>query len=383
VDGDLVILSHWTVKLPFVAKEGDPKRVGYVKDGLWPWLKEDMTLVSLNGMEIPSVLALPAALRMTFEPDDRKHLIVKIGVGRDANGELIEEAMVLPISQDTVLANGLMFQTNAKRDTWETIFKRVPMEMIDDFYPGDRLVSYVPTGEVFDTRVAMRDIFQRERRRGVSDFEIEIDRAGQRFTRTIKLKPVKPVDKPAIENAVLMSSWSVRMPFQGDQADPTAVGDINESMWAWARPGVKLLSVNGVKLDRISALPSLLRQSIAPEDQMQMYVKVEIDDAESGTTTEELLVLPIIQDTVLRNGMRFETDCKDSIWATRLISYPDTLQSDLRPGDKLIGYAPTNEMFDARTSLADVLQRERRKGMAEFEVMIERNGEKMTKVITL
>lgn len=61
------------------------------------------------------------------------------------------------------------------------------MELIKDFCPGDRLIRYVPTGEVFDGRTSMRDVFQRERRPDRAAFLGELERAGRLYQSTIQL----------------------------------------------------------------------------------------------------------------------------------------------------------------------------------------------------
>mgnify|MGYP001794710534 CR=1 FL=1 len=183
----VVLLSHWAIQLPFEASEKNPKTVGRVVDDAWPWVKKGMRLYAVNGIRVPSVPALPAVLRMTSEPGEDTHLDVKIGVGKDGDFYLIEEQLILFITQYTVLKNGMRFRSRHEDGARESILIRVPMELIKDFCPGDRRIRYVPTGEVFDGRTSMRDVFQRERRPDRAAFLGELERAGRLYQSTIQV----------------------------------------------------------------------------------------------------------------------------------------------------------------------------------------------------
>lgn len=390
--GGVILLSHWTVEMPFEASKVKPKRVGRVTDTMWPWLKEDMRLLSVNGMKIPHVAAIPAALRMSTEPEEKTHLYVKIGIGKDENGKLIEEMMLLPVTQDSVLGNGMMFETKYEGSAWVTRLKKVPLEFSDAFFPGDRLISYSPTGELINSRTSLRDIFQRERRAGKVTFPVKLERAGNVFESTINMVDPEATEAPAqtplakaaagtSEDFVVTSDWSVRLPFAPSITDPSIIGDVKDEMWPWVKSGLKVRSINGVDVADINALPAALRTVADPEDKMHLLVKVAVDTVDGNAPFDEMMVLPITQNTVLANGMHFETICINEVWTTTLVKLPQGDTSGLKVGDRVVSYTPTGETFDTRQSLPKLLKREGAKGMSAFEIVITRDGEEQKKTI--
>ena len=64
------------------------------------------------------------------------------------------------------------------------------------------------------------------------------------------------------------------------------------------------------------------------------------------------LALPITQDTVLANGMRFETQFNGHHWDTTLVQLPKGVDTDLELGDHVIGYGD-GTAFNSRTSFRD------------------------------
>ena len=101
-----------------------------------------------------------------------------------------------------------------------------------------------------------------------------------------------------------------------------------------------------------------------------------MEQAGSGALKKQRMSLPIVQDTVLANGMRFETKYAVHSWETFLVSKPESADTDLEVGDRILAYgngAPIN----ARTSIKDIIEAYRRKGMHDYEVVVLRDGELM------
>lgn len=376
----IVVLSHWTVRLPFEPSETDPLTIGKVTEPMWGWMREGQRLISVNGMEVGHLNAVRAVLRISTKLTEQTQLPVKLGVGKNASGELIEELVIVPIVQDTVLKNGMRFETVFDGSRWVSTLTMIPTTADTDLQVGDKLVSM---GDAqFDKRDSAQMLFQSERRKGMMDYLVNYSRNGDIRTGRISLDPVSRAPAaPQLAEAdndmskvEIMSHWSVRLPFEPTQAAPKTIGRVvaNSSI----QSGDQVMSINGMEVPHLNAIPAMLRLSTEPDEMTVINVDVEIMKAGTETYTHRNLSLPITQDTVLANGLRFETIYTGERWATTLVSMPSTVNTDLLPGDKILGHGD-GKPFNMRTSLKDTIRDERRKGKSDFSVIVARSGKLM------
>ncbi|MGD1883156.1 MAG: hypothetical protein ACFB11_12655 [Paracoccaceae bacterium] len=79
--------------------------------------------------------------------------------------------------------------------------------------------------------------------------------------------------------------------------------------------------------------------------------------------------------------MQFVTICVEGVWKTFLVTTPEDRTGGVEPGDQILSYFSTGEMFDTRMKLTRVLRLEKDKGGAFFDVVINRDGRQLMRKI--
>ncbi|MFK7875852.1 MAG: hypothetical protein AB8B71_08720 [Paracoccaceae bacterium] len=373
-DPNIVVMSHWSVKLPFALDKNDPLTVGDVLDPMWPWITPGQRITSVNGIEIGNLNAVRAVLRMSTEMSDQTQIIARFGT--ETNGEVVDEIAVLPVVQDTVLKNGMHFETLFDGRIWVSTLVALPQGVVTDLQVGDQLVSY--GDQVFDARQSVRNILQKERRKGNMSYDVVFTRNGQELSGMIELMNDAPASQERIAerdtaNIVVLTQWNVKMPME---ADPLAPSRVARTQDAAIVAGDQIVSVNGIEIGNINAVSPVLRLSTDIEEETGMVVDLGVQRAGSDEVTQTRMSLPIVQDTVLGNGMRFETTFATHSWETYLVSLPEDADTDLKVGDRILAYG--NGMpVNMRTSIKDIIEADRRKGMQDYEVVVLRDGDFM------
>ena len=365
-DKDVVVMSHWSVKLPFSLDENDPLMVGDVLDPMWAWITPGQRITTVNGIEIGNLNAVRAVLRMSTELTNQRQIMVQFGT--EVDGDVVYEVAVLPIIQDTVLKNGMHFETVFTGESWVSTLVARPDTAVTDMQVGDSLISY--KDQSFDTRKSVQQAFQKERRKGMMSYEVVFARDGVVETGMIELSD-DAVEKDDMSNLVVLSQWNVEMPMVSDPQSPARVSRVEGR--TSINEGDMIVSVNGINVGNINALSPVLRLSTEIDDETELSVALGVQTANSDEVAETQITLPIVQDTVLGNGMRFETKYAKHSWETHLVSMPEGANTDLKVGDRILAYgngAPVN----ARTSIKDVIEADRRKGMRDYEVIVLRDG---------
>ncbi|MEM7642157.1 MAG: hypothetical protein AAF366_06475, partial [Pseudomonadota bacterium] len=136
----------------------------------------------------------------------------------------------------------------------------------------------------------------------------------------------------------MLTGWSVDLPARA--FDP---GD------------EKIVGVNGIEVADRNEFDRAVQRSARPSPSGEVDVSVTRDTAD-GATEETSLTLPIVQRTMLVNGLAFETRYEDDTWVTRITEVPDLLEDTLQVGDVVYGYIPTNERLSNRTDLPRILR---------------------------
>ncbi|MEM9248698.1 MAG: protein kinase [Pseudomonadota bacterium] len=154
----------------------------------------------------------------------------------------------------------------------------------------------------------------------------------------------------------VLSQWGIDLPFSTDSDVP-------------------LVSVNGIAVDALSQIDAVLRTSRTLGNETEVSVRFGVRDPSGGGVLEQTIALPVIQRTALLNGMAFETRFSNGTWRTRLTSVAGGTETDMAPGDEIVGFMPTNTLIDTRTSLADVMRTEIDKGTTAFVFAVRRDGD--------
>lgn len=147
------------------------------------------------------------------------------------------------------------------------------------------------------------------------------------------------------------SNWSVQLPFAPTEPTSNVVGDVGAISPVWVRPGLEITSVNGTEIDSIAQIPAALRagQGATPTDTLQVTFGTR--DPDTGETAERAWVMPVIQETELLNGIRFETAFAGSNWRTSVVDVPEGVTTDLQTGDVVTSFIPTSENITERDTL--------------------------------
>ncbi|WP_439154379.1 serine/threonine protein kinase [Yoonia sp.] len=170
------------------------------------------------------------------------------------------------------------------------------------------------------------------------------------------------------------STWSVQLPFSGAAPDSNVVGEIGAITPVWVRPGIEITSVNGTPINSIAEIPGTLRaaQPSSPGDTVQ--VTFGISDPTTGESAERPWIMPVVQQTELGNGIRFQSAFAGSNWRTSVVNVPEGVTTDLRAGDVVTLFIPTSENIGERDTLATIIERELNSGTEQFMFAVQREG---------
>lgn len=189
---------------------------------------------------------------------------------------------------------------------------------------------------------------------------------------TVPVAPVATVTPSAEGEADILSAWSVELPFSG-QNDSRIISETAIVAPAWARVGVEIIGVNGKKIRRMSDINTVLRNSGAPVDAALQPVTFMIKRPGSDAIVEQPWQLPIVQETVLLNGLGFTTRFTGEDWQTVVSNVPDGI-SELEVGDEIVANMMTSQQLTTRTALPDVIRSGLEQGVSQFSFAVLRKG---------
>ena len=175
--------------------------------------------------------------------------------------------------------------------------------------------------------------------------------------------------------AAVMSGPTLQFEVVADPADPTLIASLGADAPEFLEAGQRIVSVNGFPID---SLTDFQRVAAATSDFSvgdSVQISFGIVDAATGTTSVERAELLAVQQTVLLNGMTFETRKEGDVWSTYVTSGPETGTSELKVGDKLIALMPSNELINTQDALPAILQRELDAGTSVFNFAVNRDEE--------
>ncbi len=168
------------------------------------------------------------------------------------------------------------------------------------------------------------------------------------------------------------TNWSVQLPFEADPLSPNRVGQVAFISPIWVREGLVITTVNGTPVDTINDIPRVLRGTTAPGDADQIEVVFGTLDPASGVTEGQSWVVPVVQETALANGLRFETVFNGTDWRTSVTEVPEGLAGGLQVGDVLLSSITTSENITGRDTIAEIFERELSDGSGQFAFEVQR-----------
>ena len=168
---------------------------------------------------------------------------------------------------------------------------------------------------------------------------------------------------------------SIRLQATADAQDPTLVSAVEGPVAEVLQPGQRVVSVNGYPLESLSDFQRVIDATTDYSAGDSVDVTLGIEDPQTGSTVVETVQLPVVQQTMLLNGVSFETVRDGESWSTVVTAGNGDGESDLQAGDRIVAFMPTNELMDQEASLSTVLSRELGAGATQFNFAVERGGD--------
>ncbi|MFQ1701040.1 serine/threonine protein kinase [Loktanella agnita] len=183
----------------------------------------------------------------------------------------------------------------------------------------------------------------------------------------VEIAAVTPGNEVVPPSTGVESSWSVQLPFAPAGPDSPVIGDIGDVAPVWVQTGLMIMSVNGVAISAIDQIPGVLReQSNAGAEAPTLEVTFGTLNPVSGDLLNRDWIVPVVQETTLLNGVRFETVFAGNNWRTTVAEAPASLAGVLEEGDVLVSYISTGEEISGRQTLRDIFERELENGTELF-----------------
>ncbi len=199
---------------------------------------------------------------------------------------------------------------------------------------------------------------------------------GQPATQTATAPVVEPtLPITAEDGAPVQSRATVSFPVVADSAEPSIVASASGLLADVLSPGQRVLSVNGFPIDALSDFQRVVSATTNVAAGEAVTVAFGVADPGSGEVFVREVQLPVVQQTLLLNGVQFETAPDGTGWATIVRAGNGTSQSDLQSGDRIVALMPNNELIDGPEALPRLLERDLEAGAQDFNFAVERDGE--------
>lgn len=173
---------------------------------------------------------------------------------------------------------------------------------------------------------------------------------------------------------VVESNWAVQLPFEAEAPGSAVIGSAGMIAPVWVRPGIEITSVNGVEVASIDQIASALRNAEGAFPGETMELTFDYRDPGNDAEAEGSWVVPVVQETTMRNGVVFTTSFDGSDWITTVAKIPADVTTDLRVGDQLTLYIPTSESIETRDMIAAIVAREAVSGTEQMMFAVQREG---------
>jgi serine/threonine protein kinase len=191
----------------------------------------------------------------------------------------------------------------------------------------------------------------------------------------VEASPAAPLAEPGVtELSPVMSHWAFDLPFTVAIDDPAAIGEILGVVPEWVKPGLRIVAVNGTEIRSIAEMPKAVQADVNPEDMRAIAVTLTTRDAKTGAPAEHVIELPVIQQTLLLNGIRIQGRKLRDKWQESVAALPNGYEGELKIGDVLVAHVGSDEAIDKRHALAEILERSVKAGLEQDAFAVLRDG---------
>lgn len=191
----------------------------------------------------------------------------------------------------------------------------------------------------------------------------------------VEVAVANPPDLDVQDMSSVITGTAIQFDVTADPADPTLVASASGPISQYLTPGARLVSINGFP---ISSLVDFQRVVDATSDFAvgdSVTVSLGIEEPGGEAAFVRSVELPALQQTMLLNGVSFETVREGDGWSTVVTNGFGQGEADLQTGDRIVALMPTNELIDGQDTLARVLQRELEAGTTQFNFAVSRDGD--------
>ncbi len=183
------------------------------------------------------------------------------------------------------------------------------------------------------------------------------------------------VEEPIVRQASsIISGKALEFLVYGRADDPTVVQTSFGAAAEHLKPGLRIVSVNGYQISSFDEFQRIANLSTEYEVGDSVEMSFGLENPETGDAFSQTLVLPAVRQTMLMNGVSFQTRQTGEAWTTLVSTGTGTGQSDLQPGDRVVALMPGNEMIDTRDGLETLIQREIAEGNTQLNFAVSRGG---------
>ena len=175
--------------------------------------------------------------------------------------------------------------------------------------------------------------------------------------------------------APVISGNAVDFDIVADVSDPTLVAASEGPAATHLRPGLRLVSVNGFPIAALTDFQRVVDATSTYEVGEVVSVAFGIENPTTGETYVRTMDLPTHRQTMLSNGVSFQTKRDGDIWVTVVNQGAGDGEADLRAGDQVVALMPNNELIDGQDTLSRLLEREIENGVTSFNFAVKRDGE--------
>ncbi len=172
----------------------------------------------------------------------------------------------------------------------------------------------------------------------------------------------------------LISGAAVQFPVVADPDDPAVVVSAEGPIAEHLKSGYRVLSINGFPISSLNEFQRVVGATSDYSVGDAVKVTFGIEDPVAGETFVRSVNLAAVEETLLLNGVRFQTTRDGDKWTTTVASGTGDGEADLQAGDRIVALMPDNEMIDTQDGLSKLLKREISKGNSQFNFAVSRDG---------
>ena len=177
------------------------------------------------------------------------------------------------------------------------------------------------------------------------------------------------------DTSSVMIGKAVEFSVVADPNDAAVIASVEGALAEVLSPGDRLISINGFPVASLEEFQRVVSATSEYAVGDTVKVNLGVEDGATGEATVRDAELPALQETLLLNGARFQTNKDGDVWATVVTNGTGDQVSDLQPGDRIVALMPNNELIDKQGSFADILERELAAGTSQFNFAVNRDGE--------